>query len=44
MAYLPECWWMTVGPSVAIIIIILGFNFLGDGIRDMLSKGVSNYD
>lgn len=44
MAYLPECWWMTVFPAIAIIIIILGFNFLGDGIRDMLSKGAGKND
>lgn len=37
--YLPDSWWMTVFPSIAIIIIILGFNFMGDGIGDMLSKG-----
>jgi len=44
MSYLPECWWMTVFPAFAIIVIILGFNFLGDGIRDMLSKGVGKND
>ena len=44
MSYLPECWWMTVFPAIAIITIILGFNFLGDGIRDMLSKGGSKND
>jgi len=42
--YMPDMWWMTIFPALAIIIIILGFNFLGDGIRDMLSKGDSKYD
>lgn len=42
--YMPDMWWMTILPALAIIIIILGFNFLGDGIRDMLSKGDSKYD
>ncbi|WP_027363600.1 ABC transporter permease [Desulfotruncus alcoholivorax] len=37
--YMPDLWWMTIFPSLAIIIIILGFNLLGDGIRDMLAKG-----
>lgn len=37
--YMPDSWWMTIFPSIAIIIIILGFNFMGDGIGDMMSKG-----
>ena len=35
--YLPEKWWISVFPAIAIMIIILGFNLLGDGVRDMLS-------
>ncbi|AEG60372.1 ABC transporter permease [Desulforamulus ruminis] len=42
--YMPDLWWMTVFPSLAIVLIILGFNFLGDGIRDMLSKGENEYE
>lgn len=42
--YMPDIWWMTIFPSLAIVIIILGFNFLGDGIGDMLSKGDSKYE
>lgn len=34
--YLPEQWWISVFPALAIVVIILGFNLLGDGIRDML--------
>ena len=30
--YMPDLWWMTVYPSLAIAVIILGFNMLGDGI------------
>lgn len=37
--YMPDAWWMTIFPSLAIVLIILGFNFMGDGIGDMLSKG-----
>lgn len=34
--YLPTKWWPTVFPSFAILFLILGFNLLGDGLRDML--------
>lgn len=36
--YLPELWWMCIFPALAIIVIILGFNLSGDGIRDMLQS------
>jgi peptide/nickel transport system permease protein len=35
-------WWIAVGPGLAILTVVLGFNFLGDGLRDVLdprSKG-----
>ena len=35
-SYMPELWWLTVFPALAIIFIIVGFNFLGDGLRDVL--------
>jgi peptide/nickel transport system permease protein len=31
-----EQWWVATFPGVAILSIVLGFNFLGDGIRDWL--------
>jgi peptide/nickel transport system permease protein len=34
--YLPEMWWEAVMPGVAILYAILGFNLLGDGLRDMM--------
>jgi len=34
--HLPVKWWLTVFPSFAIFFLILGFNLLGDGLRDML--------
>ena len=34
--HLPMQWWLTVFPSFAIFFLILGFNLLGDGLRDML--------
>lgn len=42
--YMPDMWWMIVFPSLAIILIICGFNFLGDGLQDMLSKGGKQND
>lgn len=38
-SYMPDLWWMTVFPALGIAFIILGFNFLGDGIRDMFDRG-----
>jgi peptide/nickel transport system permease protein len=35
-AYMPTLWWMTIFPALAIVLILLGFNLMGDGIRDML--------
>lgn len=35
--YLPEQWWISVFPALAIVIIVLGFNLLGDGLRDMFA-------
>ena len=37
--YLPDLWWIAVFPAIGIAVMILGFNFLGDGIRDMLDRG-----
>lgn len=27
-------WWIAMGPGIAILTIVLGFNFIGDGLRD----------
>jgi len=35
--YLPHMWWLAVFPAAAIMVIVLAFNLLGDGVRDMLS-------
>ena len=37
--YLPSFWWMAVFPALAIVLAILGFNLMGDGLRDMLETG-----
>lgn len=34
--YLLDQWWYTVFPGLAILITAMGFNLLGDGVRDML--------
>jgi len=34
--YLPDSWWLTVFPGLAILIVVFGFNLLGDGLREVL--------
>lgn len=34
--YMMECWWVVTIPGLAILINSLAFNFLGDGLRDIL--------
>lgn len=36
--FLPDQWWISIFPALAIMVIVLGFNLLGDGIKDMLSS------
>ncbi len=38
--YLPERWWEALMPGLAILYAILGFNLLGDGLRDMMDVEV----
>lgn len=33
--YLRQAWWMSVFPGLAMFITVLGFNLLGDGLRDL---------
>jgi peptide/nickel transport system permease protein len=35
--YLPDQWWIAVFPALAIVLIVFGFNLMGDGVRDMFS-------
>ena len=32
--YMPDAWWLTLFPAIAILVIVLGFNLLGDGLRE----------
>ena len=39
--YLPDLWWISMFPSLALVMVVLGFNLLGDGIHEIftLSEG-----
>lgn len=34
--YLPDSWWLTVFPGLAILIVVFGFNLIGDALREVL--------
>jgi peptide/nickel transport system permease protein len=34
--YLPQAWWFATFPGLAILAVVLGFNLLGDGVRDVI--------
>jgi peptide/nickel transport system permease protein len=34
--------WLLIGPGGAVFLAVLGFNFLGDGIRDVLDPRLRN--
>lgn len=38
--FMPEFWWISVFPGVAIFSVVLGFNLLGDGIRDAMDPEI----
>ena len=35
-SFLLQAWWMSLFPGLAIMFVVLGFNLLGDGLRDAL--------
>jgi len=35
--FLPEFWWIPVFPALFVVLIVLGFNLLGDGLRDVFA-------
>jgi peptide/nickel transport system permease protein len=43
---LPDAWWYATAPGLAIFLTVMGFNLLGDGLRDVLDprlrRGRSN--
>ena len=34
--YLPDSWWLTIFPSLAILVAVFGFNLIGDALREAL--------
>lgn len=34
--YLPDAWWYATAPGLAIFLVVMGFNLLGDALRDLL--------
>lgn len=34
--YLPDSWWMTVFPGLAILVAVFGFNLVGDALREIM--------
>ena len=34
--YLPGSWWYATFPGLAILFTVMGFNLLGDGLRDIV--------
>ncbi|MCM5558923.1 ABC transporter permease [Pleomorphomonas sp. JP5] len=34
--YLPDSWWLTVFPGLAILVVVFGFNLIGDALREIL--------
>mgnify|MGYP006113759813 CR=1 FL=1 len=37
---LPDIWWYSLFPGFAILIVVLGFNLVGDGLKDMFDVDV----
>ncbi len=35
--YLPDQWWISLFPALAIVVLVLSFNLLGDGLRDLFA-------
>ena len=33
--YLPDSWWLTIFPSLAILVAVFGFNLIGDALREL---------
>ena len=42
-AYLPGSWWAATFPGLAIFVTVLGFNLLGDGLRDVFDVEIEQW-
>ena len=40
--YINQSVWMSIFPGLAIMFTVMGFNFLGDGLRDVLDPRLRN--
>jgi peptide/nickel transport system permease protein len=38
--YLPDGWWVSIFPGLAILVVVMGFNMIGDGLRDLFDVEV----
>lgn len=38
--FLPAAWWYAAAPGLAIFLVVMGFNLLGDGLRDILDPKI----
>ncbi|MBL8672822.1 MAG: ABC transporter permease [Alphaproteobacteria bacterium] len=38
--HLPDAWWYALAPGLAIFLVVMGFNLLGDGLRDILDPRI----
>ncbi len=38
--FLPQAWWYATAPGLAILLVVMGFNLLGDGLRDTLDPRI----
>jgi peptide/nickel transport system permease protein len=38
--FLPDAWWYALAPGLAIFLVVIGFNLLGDGLRDVLDPRI----
>ena len=38
--YMPDAWWLTIYPALSILLLVLGFNLLGDGLREAFDTDV----
>ena len=39
-SYLSEAWWITVFPGIAIFLVVMSMNFMGDWLRDYFDPGL----
>ena len=39
--FMPNAWWISTFPGLFMFVMVLGFNLLGDGLRDLLDPGAT---